>query len=162
MTKDEYAVVLDFLPHGKASDRKAEPLAQVIGEKFLNLLEVIIREDASTKTGEKIYIGDEKRDKVKYIRGRISYGELTNFAKSELENVIVDFINKDEIIICAYSFHFICINLLILRGSSDFLPEKPQVGILKIWSHTNCILMGFILRYTSYSHIFSFRHVVYH
>ena len=96
MTKDEYAIVLDFLPHGKASDRRAEPLAQAIGEKFLNLLEVIVRENTTLKLGDKIYIGDEKRDQVKYIRGRIKYDELTNFAKNELENLIVDFINKDE------------------------------------------------------------------
>jgi len=96
MTKDDYVIVLDFLPHGKASDRKAEPLAQAIGEKFFNLLEVIIREDATTKPGDKIYIGEEKRDKVKYIRGRINYDELTNFAKNELENIIADSINKDE------------------------------------------------------------------
>lgn len=96
MTKDEYAIVLDFLPHGKANDRRAEPLAQAIGEKFFNLLEIIIREDVTTKPGDKIYIGEEKRDKVKYIRGRVNYDELTNFAKNELENTIVDFINKDE------------------------------------------------------------------
>lgn len=96
MIKDENAIVLDFLPHGKASDRKAEPLVQAIGEKFFNLLEIVLREGESAKTGDKIYIGEEKRDKVKYIRGRINYDELTNFAKSELESTILDFISGDE------------------------------------------------------------------
>ena len=94
--KDEYVIVLDFLPHGKANDRKAEPLIQAVGDKFFSLLEVIIREDETLKLGDRIYIGEDKRDKVKYIRGRIRYDELTNFAKSELENIIMDLINKDE------------------------------------------------------------------
>ena len=96
MIKDENAIVLDFLPHGKASDRKAEPLVQARGEKFFNLLEIVIRDGEVVKSGDKIYIGEDKRDKVKYIRGRINYSELTNFAKSELENIILDFIGKDE------------------------------------------------------------------
>lgn len=96
MMKDEYAIVLDFLPHGKASDRKAEPLVQAIGEKFFNLLEIVIREGMTTKPRERIYIGEEKRDKVKYIRGRIGYNELTNFARTGLEHIINEFIEKDE------------------------------------------------------------------
>ncbi|MEM5882729.1 MAG: DUF655 domain-containing protein [Candidatus Aenigmatarchaeota archaeon] len=96
MVKDEYAIVLDFLPRGKPGDRKAEPVAQAIGEKFFNLLELAIREGAEVKPKERVYIGEEKRDKVKYIRGRISYNELTNFAKSELEEVLLEQITKDE------------------------------------------------------------------
>jgi len=94
--KDDYAIVLDFLVHGKASDRKAEPVAQAIGEKFLNLLEVVIKEGSEVKAGDKIYIGDEKRDNVKYIRGRIVFDDLTSFAKSELDNIISGLIDKDE------------------------------------------------------------------
>lgn len=96
MVKDEYVIVLDFLAHGKASDRKAEPLAQVIGDKYFNLLEIVLRDSTSVKPKERIYIGEEKRDKVKYIRGRVSYGELTSFAKTKLEEVINELIEKDE------------------------------------------------------------------
>ncbi|MDI6798672.1 MAG: DUF655 domain-containing protein [Candidatus Aenigmarchaeota archaeon] len=96
MMKDDYVIVLDFLPHGKASDRKAEPLVQVLGEKFFNLLEVVIRDDTEVKPKERIYIGGEKRDKVKYIRGRISYRDLTSFAKSELEEILIELMSKEE------------------------------------------------------------------
>jgi putative nucleotide binding protein len=96
MMKDDYAIVLDFLPHGKAGDRKAEPLAQVIGEKFFNLLEVVIKNDSSVKPKDRLYIGNEKRDEVKYIRGRIKYNELTSFARSELEGIISEFVTKEE------------------------------------------------------------------
>jgi len=94
--KDDYVTVLDFLPHGKASDRRAEPLAQTIGEKFFNLLEVVVKEEATIKPGDRLYIGEDKRDHVKYIRGRIMYDDLTNYAKTELEQVLTEMINKDE------------------------------------------------------------------
>jgi len=96
VAKDDYVIVLDFLPHGKPTDRRAEPLAQVIGENFFNLLEIIIKEGVSVKTGDRIYIGADKRDQVQYIRSKIDYKELTNFAKSEIENVVKDIMSKDE------------------------------------------------------------------
>ncbi len=96
MMKDDYVIVLDFLLHGKPGDRRAEPVAQAIGEKFFNLLEIIIKQDLQAKTGDRIYIGEDKRDKVDYIRGRIKYSDLTSFAKSELPNVIAGLLNTDE------------------------------------------------------------------
>lgn len=94
--KEDYVIVLDFLSHGKPMDRKAEPIAQAIGEQFFNLLEIVTKDGISLKTGDRIYVGADKRDEVKYIRSRISYKELTNFAKSELENVVKALMSKDE------------------------------------------------------------------
>jgi putative nucleotide binding protein len=94
--KDDYAIVLDFLPHGKPSDRKSEALAQCLGDKFFNLLEVIIKEDITTKPKERIYIGEDKRDQVKYIRGRIVYDELTSYAKSLIEDILKELVEKNE------------------------------------------------------------------
>lgn len=94
--KDDYAIVLDFLPHGKANDRRGEPLAQVLGDKFFNLLEVVIKENVTVKPKDRIYIGEEKRDQVKYIRGRVSYDDLTSFAKTLLEEVLNDLVAKEE------------------------------------------------------------------
>ena len=96
VAKDDYVIVLDFLPHGKPTDRRGEPIAQVIGEQFFNLLEIVVKEGVGLKTGDRIYVGPEKRDHVKYIRSRISYNDLTNFAKSELENVVEELMSKNE------------------------------------------------------------------
>lgn len=96
VAKDDYIIVLDFLPHGKPSDRKAEPLAQGIGEKFLNLLEIAIKEGTEVKTNDKIYVGDDKREQVKYIRGRITYAELTNYAKNTVEEIVTEIVKRDE------------------------------------------------------------------
>jgi putative nucleotide binding protein len=94
--KDEYVIVLDFLPAGKAADRRAEPVAQTIGEKFFNLLELAIKEGVTLKPRDRIYIGEEKRDQVKYIRGRINFSDLTNYAKAELEQIVTDMVSNDE------------------------------------------------------------------
>jgi putative nucleotide binding protein len=48
------------------------------------------------KPKDRLYIGNEKRDEVKYIRGRIKYNELTSFARSELEGIISEFVTKEE------------------------------------------------------------------
>lgn len=96
IAKDDYIIVLDFLPHGKPNDRKAEPVAQGIGEKFLNLLEVAVKDEVTLKANDKIYVGDDKRDQVKYIRGRISYDELTNYARNMVVEIVTSIVDKDE------------------------------------------------------------------
>ena len=96
MMKDENIIILDFLPRGKPSDRKAEPLAQGIGEKFFNLLEVVVRDGVAVKVGDKLYVGDDKRNEVKYIRGKIDYRTLTNYSKGEIEAVVAKLINENE------------------------------------------------------------------
>lgn len=94
--KDDYIVVLDFLPHGKPSERRAEPLVQGLGDKFFNLLEVVLKDNVVVKPKDKLYIGEEKRDQVKYIRGRIKYEELTVYAKDMLEEIVTELVSKDE------------------------------------------------------------------
>lgn len=96
MMKDENIIILDFLPRGRPSDRKAEPVVQGIGERFFNLLEVVLREGVTAKVGNKLYVGDDKRNEVKYIRGKIDYDMLTNYSKSEIEAVLTSLINENE------------------------------------------------------------------
>ncbi len=94
--KDEYVVVLDFLARGHSHSRKSEPVAQGVGEKFLNLLEVVIKDGVEVKSGDRLYIGEKERDKVKYIKGRMKYDELTSYAKKELEYVLEKIIEDHE------------------------------------------------------------------
>ena len=93
--KDEYGIVLDFLEHGHASG-KSLPLAQVIGEKHFNLLEVVLRKGKRASSGDRIYIGEGNRDIAKYIKGRISFDELTGNAKSELDYILEDLVEDNE------------------------------------------------------------------
>jgi len=50
--------------------RVSQPVSQVIGEEYFSLLEVIVREDAHLKVGQRVYIGDGKRNEVKFIKRR--------------------------------------------------------------------------------------------
>ena len=93
--KDDWAVVLDFLSHGHYGMSRSQPVAQVLGEKYFSLLEVILREGQSLKPEDRIYIGDGKREKVKYIAGRISVKELTVAAKEELEDNVKAIVKKN-------------------------------------------------------------------
>jgi len=93
--KDEWAVVLDFLPHGLYGMERSQPVAQVLGERYFSLLNVIIREDVTPKIGDRLYIGDGKRNEVKYILGRIETTSLTSVAKDELEPTIKELVEKN-------------------------------------------------------------------
>ncbi len=93
--KEENIRVLDFLEHGRPGE-KDEPSAQGIGTNNFNLLEVVMRDEERPKGGEELYIGEGERDRVKYIKGRLSYDDLTGSAKSELKYVLQAMINEEE------------------------------------------------------------------
>ncbi len=94
--KEEYAIVLDYLPIGYPGHFKKEPIAQAIGEDHFTLLELIIKREVKVDLRERVYIGPEKREKVQFIKGRIKYSQLTNTAQKELEDVLQDLVSKKE------------------------------------------------------------------
>lgn len=96
LKKDEWAIILDFLQRGHHGMERAQPVAQVVGEDYFSLLEVIVKEDVQLKVGERIYVGDGKRDVVKYIRKRLEINELTAAARGELEDCIKKIIEKKK------------------------------------------------------------------
>jgi putative nucleotide binding protein len=92
---EEYAVVLDFLPHGRPGFRptgragyRAGALIQCVGEEFFTLLEALVKEGLMLKPNDRVYVGKEAREEVTYIIGRIGFDELTAAAKAELPSVI--------------------------------------------------------------------------
>lgn len=94
--KDEWAIVLDFLSHGHHGMDRSQPVAQVLGESYFSLLEVIIRDDLHLKTGQRIYIGEGKRNEVKYIRGRAKMEDLTVVAQEELPDMVEMIVKKNQ------------------------------------------------------------------
>lgn len=93
---EERAVVLDFLPHGHPFKPQRIPIAQVIGKRYLTLLEIIPKKGVFLKTGEEVYIGSGKRDKVHHVKGKILYDDLTVTAKQELEAYLRELVNEKE------------------------------------------------------------------
>ena len=107
MEKEEYAIILDYLPYGYPLEKKMMPLAQAIGIKNFTLLQLIPRRGVKLDIGEKVYIGDGKRDKIYYILGKLLDNKITETAKEQLhefikkeiennESKFVEFFNKAE------------------------------------------------------------------
>ncbi len=96
MEKEEYAIILDYLPNGYPLERKMMPIAQAIGKKNLTLLELVPRRGVSLDAGEEAYIGEGKRDKIYYILGRLHREKLSESAKTELEDFIKKIVEERE------------------------------------------------------------------
>ena len=99
-SKEETAVVLDFLPNGYHYDERPmymkNPIAQSIGSEHFVLLELVPKKDVHLQPFEEVYIGDGKRDKIHHIVGKMEVRKLTATAKSQLEFIIKDIIKKNE------------------------------------------------------------------
>ena len=99
-TKEENAIVLDFLPNGYPFDERPmymkTPIAQAIGKEHFVLLELVPKKGMHLQLYEEVYIGEGKRDKIHHIVGKISLSKLTRTANSELEFVIKDIVKKNE------------------------------------------------------------------
>ncbi len=109
MNKEEYAIILEYLPNGYPLEGKMMPIAQAIGKENLTLLELVPRRGIALEIGEQVYIGEGKRPKIYYILGRLHREKLTEAAKNQLQEFIeeivknrekefVDFFNKAEAI----------------------------------------------------------------
>ena len=94
--KEEYAIILDFLPYGYPIEGKMTPIAQAIGEKTLILLELAPRRGVNLAIKEKVYIGPEKRDKIYYIAGRLSKEKITETAKIQLQEYVEKMVLEQE------------------------------------------------------------------
>ncbi len=94
--KEEYAIILDYLPTGYPGSRRPLPIAQAIGTKYFSLLELVPKDGVTLEQEEKVYIGEGKRDKIKLIRHRLTLGRLTNVAHSVLEEILDSLIKENE------------------------------------------------------------------
>ncbi len=94
--KESTCIVLDFLPNGYSDRRHTEPVAQAIGTSFFSLLELVTRENISLTQEEEVYIGEGKRDKIRFIRGQLEYRDLTSMAKNLLPEMVEKLVRKNE------------------------------------------------------------------
>lgn len=96
MSKEEQAIILDFLPNGYPLEKKMMPIAQAVGTTSLTLLELAPRRDVTLEVGEQVYIGEGKRDKIYYILGRLHREKLSESAKDRLQEVIAKYVKENE------------------------------------------------------------------
>jgi putative nucleotide binding protein len=98
-SKEEKAIVLDFLPNGYPFEKSTSlksPIAQALGTNNFTLLELIPKKGIFLQPYEEIYIGEGKREKIHHIKGRLNMKNLTGTASAELNFVIKEIIKKDE------------------------------------------------------------------
>lgn len=99
-SKEENAIVLDFLPNGYPFDERPSymktPIAQAIGTEHFALLELVPKKDIHLQPYEEVYIGEGKRDKIHHIVGKLPISKLTATGKIEIEYVTKDIVNKNE------------------------------------------------------------------
>ncbi|MEM2916420.1 MAG: DUF655 domain-containing protein [Candidatus Woesearchaeota archaeon] len=99
-TKEEFAIVLDFLPHGYPFDprpsHKKSPIVQAIGKNHFTLLELVPKKEVFLQPLTEVYIGEGKRDQIHHIVGKLPMEKLTATAKTELEFVVKDLVHKNE------------------------------------------------------------------
>ena len=98
--KEEYAIILDFLPHGDPFDRRPmhqkTAIAQALGKDHFTLLELVPKKEKFLDLHEEVYIGPEEREKIHHILSKIPLSKLTQTARSEIEVVAEELVNKNE------------------------------------------------------------------
>jgi putative nucleotide binding protein len=95
-TKEEYAIILDYLPYGYPLEKKMMPIAQAIGEKNFTLLQLVPRREIKLELKEKVYIGEGKRDQIYYILGKLPNDKLTETAKQQLQEFVAKYVSENE------------------------------------------------------------------
>ena len=99
-TREEYAIVLDFLPNGYPFDTRPgymkTPIVQAMGKTHFVLLELVPKKEIVLQPHEEVYIGEGKRDRIHHINGRLPAQKLTATARAEMEFVIANVVKANE------------------------------------------------------------------
>jgi putative nucleotide binding protein len=97
---EDRGIVLDFLLQGYPGDPRPihlrEPIAQILGDTFFTLLEIVPMKGVTFTPHERVFIGKGERDKVERIKRRVGYEELTAAAKAELPIAIEGLVNETQ------------------------------------------------------------------
>ena len=98
--REDYAIVLDFLPNGYSNDDrpmfKKTPIVQAIGKNNFTLLELVPKKDIFLQPSQEVYIGDKERDKIHHINGRLVLNRLTPTAKAEIEPLVQKIVRENQ------------------------------------------------------------------
>lgn len=96
MEKEENALVLDFLPYGYPLESFRNPVVQAVGKKTLTILHLAPRKGMNFEPKEEVYIGEGKRDKIQFIKGKLHREKLTENAKANLAEIIEKYVSENE------------------------------------------------------------------
>ncbi len=95
-SKEERAIILDFLPNGYPLEYRRMPVAQAMGLSHFTLLELIPRKGIKLQLKEEVYIGPEKREKIYFVRGKLYKNKLTETAKLQIRDFVTKIVQEQE------------------------------------------------------------------
>ena len=130
LKKEEYAVVLDFLPQGKAGEAKREPVAQILGTTYFTLLEVVTKPGMAIAPGDKVYIGKGVRDHVDHIKGRIAFNDLTLSAQDKCQKEVRTIVGLREAELVAFLNRTGALNIRV--HTLEMLPSIGKKHLMAI------------------------------
>lgn len=96
---EEYVYVLDYLPEGRVdASHHRYPVVYGVGENQFTILELVPKNNVTLSIGDRIYVGKnpKKREKIKKIKGRFRFEDLTATAHGELPYVLFDIVKRKE------------------------------------------------------------------
>jgi len=93
---EDYAWVIEYLPSGHAEALRREPAVQLLGARFFTLLEATVNPAANIMLSQKVNVGKDGRTEILHIKGRISYGDLTNGAREFLPSMLKKAVTERE------------------------------------------------------------------
>ena len=137
VAREDYAIVLDFMPEGNPIDphppHRSRPIAQAIGDKYFTLLEFYPKPGVSIKQGERVCVSfrlRELRNKVDFVWGEpITYDELSGVARSYLPEALRKIVQEKEKVFV--TFFNIAAPLTIKLHSLELL---PGIGKKTMWT----------------------------
>ncbi|WP_256443458.1 DUF655 domain-containing protein [Candidatus Nanopusillus massiliensis] len=78
------------MPGGDPTKNIKEPVVYTVGRDYFTLLLLTLKPGVTVNLFEELYIGNKQRDKVRSILKRLSFDELPEIAKANLEKAIRD------------------------------------------------------------------------
>ncbi len=95
MGKDEYAYVLEYLPYGIADSKDRHPSAVILTDS-LSLLIAALKKNVTVEVGKRVYIGENKRDEIHHIIGRIAPTKLSEAGLDSLKEFVHKIVQENE------------------------------------------------------------------
>ena len=90
--KEEYVIILDIVNNGFSKNE----IVQGIGEENFGLMELVPKKDAQLFLLERVYIGDDKRDKIQYVKKSLTYDDISENSKVEILSAIEQIVKSRE------------------------------------------------------------------
>ena len=94
--REQHAVVLDYLRNGHIEGGSRDPLVQVVGKGQFTLLELVPKQGEEFELLDDVYVGGKDRPRIKHVKRRISYDDLTSTAKGELKHALKQIVLEKE------------------------------------------------------------------